>query len=408
MQFLHGNNLPRVKASNQSAILRMIYHYGPIQRAEIAEQLELTLPTITTNIKKMLADGMVRETSLHEASCGSNGRRARPLEINPQACYFAGIELKGFQWSICIADFGGSIVASKTVIQKSLDYEKVMKQLGTDFLECLSESGKKLDDICGIGISLPGLVDRENGILRVSVRHRWANKNVCGDFALLTGYQGKITLENNATARGLGARLFHWDELESRQSFAYLFVAFGAACPLFLNAYGYRGSVVGAGEAGHMIIEPRGRLCFCGNHGCLDAYAGEYAITNDCRMEMQCGRADILQKICADPGDPQISEILQAQEAGDRSVCRIIEEAIYKLAVAASNIINYARPDIMLIDCQLFGSEHNRQLLLDKAQDNLYSPTNSGTDISFVTVENSASALGSVAVAIDEKMEIPV
>ncbi len=408
MQFLHGNNLPRVKASNQSAILRMIYHYGPIQRAEIAEQLELTLPTITTNIKKMLADGMVRETGLREAVCGTNGRRARSLVINPQACHFAGVELKGCQWSICIADFSGNILASKTVIQRSMDYEIVMKQLGVDFMQCLSESGKQLEDICGIGISLPGLIDRENGILRVSVRHQWTNKKVCDDFASLCGYQGKITLENNATARGLGARLFHWKELESRQSFSYLFVAFGAACPLFLNTYGYRGSVVGAGEAGHMIIEPRGRLCFCGNHGCLDAYAGEYAIINDCRMEMKCGRANILQEICKNPEEPQISEILEAQEAGDRSVCHIIEEAIYKLAIAASNIINYARPDIMLIDCRLFGSEHNRQLLLDKAQDNLYSPTNSGTDISFVEVEDSASALGAVAVAIDEKMEISV
>lgn len=51
-----------------------------------------------------------------------------------------------------------------------------------------------------------------------------------------------------------------------------------------------------------------------GNHGCLDAYAGEYAIINDCRMEMKCGRANILQEICKNPEEPQISEILEAQE----------------------------------------------------------------------------------------------
>ena len=58
VQFVRGNNLPRVKISNQSSILRMIYHCGPIKRAEIAERLGLTLPTITTNINSMIADGI--------------------------------------------------------------------------------------------------------------------------------------------------------------------------------------------------------------------------------------------------------------------------------------------------------------------------------------------------------------
>ena len=60
MPFEQGANLPRVKVSNQSAILRTIYHNGPIKRAEIAQRLGLTLPTITTNVNTMIAAGSVR------------------------------------------------------------------------------------------------------------------------------------------------------------------------------------------------------------------------------------------------------------------------------------------------------------------------------------------------------------
>ena len=70
MRFLQGNNLPGVKASNQSAILRMIYYYGAVQRMEIAERLGLTLPTITTNINKMLADGLVKEKGVRRTASG--------------------------------------------------------------------------------------------------------------------------------------------------------------------------------------------------------------------------------------------------------------------------------------------------------------------------------------------------
>ena len=55
MQFEQGNNLPRVKMTNQSSILRMVYHCGPITRADIAKRLDLTLPTITTNINAMIS-----------------------------------------------------------------------------------------------------------------------------------------------------------------------------------------------------------------------------------------------------------------------------------------------------------------------------------------------------------------
>lgn len=61
MQFGQGVNPARVKAANQAAILKTIYHRGPIKRAEIAESLGLTLPTITTNIHSMMARGIVRE-----------------------------------------------------------------------------------------------------------------------------------------------------------------------------------------------------------------------------------------------------------------------------------------------------------------------------------------------------------
>ena len=60
MKVGQGANPARVKAANQSAILKTIYHYGPIKRSEVAQRLGLTLPTITTNINSMMARGIVR------------------------------------------------------------------------------------------------------------------------------------------------------------------------------------------------------------------------------------------------------------------------------------------------------------------------------------------------------------
>lgn len=404
MQFLQGNNLPRVKTSNQSAILRMIYFYGPIQRNKIAEELGLTLPTITTNINRMLADGLVKETNAQETSHGNNGRPARLLEINAEALYFAGVDLTGYVLSACVTDFCGQILSSESAMLEARDYESVMGQFARIFAKCLAKSGKKLEELCGVGISLPGLVDREEGILTMNPRFQWTNRNVRGDFAELSGYRGRITVENNSMARGISAQLFQWDELKNGQSFAYLLVSSGIACPLFLNEYSHHGSVVGVGEVGHMVMESHGRKCNCGNHGCLEAYAGEDAIIGECTEELEHGRAQILREICLNAKEPGMEEILKAQEAGDKDICRIMEDAVDKLATAAANIINFTRPDFMLIDGRLFRNICNRSSFLEKAKSNLCSPAYFGTNFSFVESDLSMGALGAAAVSIDRKL----
>ena len=60
MQIEQGSNSLRVKITNQSAILKIIYYFGPIKRAEIARRLDLTLPTITTNVNSMIAEEIGR------------------------------------------------------------------------------------------------------------------------------------------------------------------------------------------------------------------------------------------------------------------------------------------------------------------------------------------------------------
>lgn len=105
MQFEHGNNLPRVKVTNQTAIRKLIYHYGPVLRSEIAERLSLTLPTITTNINSMIANGAVCEIDEMKTSQNRLGRKANPVDIVDDFHYFVGVEMRERSRHICITNF---------------------------------------------------------------------------------------------------------------------------------------------------------------------------------------------------------------------------------------------------------------------------------------------------------------
>ncbi len=400
MQIEQGNNSLRVKASNQSAILRTIYYYGPILRSEIAQRLDLTLPTITTNVSSMIDAGIVQETLAKENKSAGYGRRAHPVQIVPGARYFIGVETTGARCYVSVVNFSGKEVASYYDEEVCSDYEENMRRIGENTRRALLKKGLSWEKISGVCLALPGVIDREHGMLKIHPRNQWNEKNICADFAGDTGYQGRVTVENNACVRALGAQLYYSKELERARRFAYLFVDQGIACPLIITSSNFTGSVVGAGEVGHMVMVPNGRKCVCGNNGCLEAYASESAIITRCEEEMQQGRAQILAAICKS-GEPTVTQVIEAQRQGDPDVTEIVENAIALLAVAVANIINFSSPDVVLIECKLFALAGNRTLLSDTAKKNLCNVTCRGTDLIFVDPDRASGARGAAAVAID-------
>ena len=405
VQFVRGNNLPRVKVSNQSSILRMIYHCGPIKRAEIAERLGLTLPTITTNINSMIADGIVMETGCAGELSGGLGRKARLVDIVPEARHFIGVEVQGYRRVLCVLDFRGRTVYADLDTAPCDDYEENIKLAGSMIWKALAETGLSLEQIDGIGLCVPGLVDSAAGVLDARPSHSWFQKSIQGDMAALLGYSGPINVENNACARAYGAQLFQWDQLSDASSFAYLFVSRGIACPLVLNDAEIFSSVVGAGEVGHMIMEPNGLPCSCGNRGCLEAYASDRAVIARCAEALSRGQAPVLREICPDAARLGMAEIVAAQSAGDPKVCAVVRRALDYLGVAMANINNFACPQVMMVDGALFRLECNRNYLLEVNHRNLCNVIHTNTEYIFVDPDDFSGARGAAARAICKNME---
>ena len=248
MQFEQGANSLRVKAANQAAILKTIYRCGPVKRSEIARRLELTLPTITTSVNGMMARGIVRETGSALPDERFVGRRAHLVDIVPDSRRFIGLEIQGFRRTVCLLDYRGRALYTREDREDCRDYGRNLELAGEMVARALEACRIRLEDVAGMGVCIPGLVDRRRGLLEeLRPSLNWSRRDVRGDVAALTGYAGPISVENNACARAYGAQLFRREELGDAQTFAYLFINVGIACPLVLNTSGDFGSVVGAG-----------------------------------------------------------------------------------------------------------------------------------------------------------------
>lgn len=403
MRLIQTSGVSGSVAASRSAILKTIYYRGPIKRSDIAKQLALTMPTITTNINHMIASGLVKEENKLDSSANSLGRKARPVSIIAEARHFVGIEMRGFQRIISVQDFLGRTLYCKKDGTPHPSYEENLK-LSCDLLyEALDACGFTLNDITGIGFCVPGVVNSAEGRLDTLPSYGWRDKAVRADVASMTGYSGPISVENNACARAYGLRLLQKDLLMDVHNFTYFFISRGIACPLFLDTGNVVGSVVGAGEVGHMIMQPDGLLCSCGNRGCLEAYSSDVAVITRCKEALQQGKAPLLQQFCPDD-EPSMHDIIAAQSAGDEDVRKIAQEAVYRIGIAVANVVNFASSRIMFIDGVLFGVPENRELLLNVIHTNLCNALHSDTEFRFVEPNDYSGANGAAALAIHDSL----
>lgn len=405
MKIAKGKNLPRVKITNQAAIKEIIYHSKNVTRLQIAKQLGLALPTITTNVSKLIETGIIREIKDENVIESSIGRRTSFLEFIPESKHFLGIEMRGALRRACIVDYRGNIIHSMMDSTKYDEYDKDIAVTCKLVNQFINSSGFDKKDIAGVGFCLPGIISSEEGSLIMHPGYGWRNKDVHGDVVRLLNYSGPVHIENNACARAYGAQLFHQGNCQDAESFVYFFVSTGIACPFMLNSPNFHGTVAGEGEVGHMVMNPDGPKCICGNHGCLEAFSSERAIIDYAADAMRSGKASVLRKICVDPEAPEVEEILAAQSAGDRDICEIVDRAILYLGIAIANVDNFMRPSKNLVECKLMALPENRKKLIEAINANLYTATVETADVIFIDHDEFSGARGAAAVAIRKDLE---
>ncbi len=399
-----GSNLPRIKVTNQFLIREMVYRKGPISRIEIAEELGLTLPTITTNVSMMLDRGLLREIP-SPVRTSSLGRHTMLVDMIPQARIYLGVEIRGSLRRAVIVDLRGNVQACASDDTMLTDYSEALDNAVALTRVILKERGIGPGNLDAVGICTPGLVDSQNGILMIHPGYQWENKRIGEDFSLALGFKGSVYIENNAIARAFAINLFKPEKLNGASSLAYMFVSAGIACPLLNDVRKHFGVVSGEGEVGHMVMNPDGPECTCGNHGCLETYSSESTILRKANVALAEGRSHILKELAERDGTLTLPGVLEAQEKGDRAVTEIVEEAIRYLGLAIANIDNFVKPECVVIECRLFDNLKNRDILMNVINRNLYRKTFNDYRFSFMKSDEFSGAKGAAAVAIKNNLE---
>lgn len=383
------SGLLEMKRYNRRRIKGLIYRRAPITRAEVAGRLGLTLPTVTTSVADMLAEGILQELPVDNWQAGpQGGRKPLALDFDPNAACALGMELHPGGITALAVDLRGRLLARADAPQAPGEYAAMLDIAAVCLQNLLSQlPGRR---VLGAGVGLPGFIETAQGSIRSSYHADWKGRQLAADLSRRVGLE--VIIDNNARMRITSEEMFV--RPARPDAFAYFFISRGIACPVLAGGDVWSGCTAGAGEIGHTIVQPGGPVCpRCGHHGCLDAVASENAILRQCAEAMEQGRAPVLASL-AGQGPLEMAQVLRAQQMGDGDVEQILNRAIHYLGIALANTANLLSPPLVLVDGFLMQVAANRELLRSTVNRYLYGLNSDEVRLEFLPFDPDRGARG--------------
>ena len=294
-----------VKQRNRANTLRCILACGRVSQQELARRLELSWPTILQNVKELTALGVVREDGVY-ASTG--GRKAKAYVPVSDARVAVGVDVTRDHVGVVLVDLDGHLLRRAQGNLRFSREDVYMRYLG-GLVRRFVETYEAKDRLLGVGISLPGAVDEEAGLLRDSQELELKNLPLAR-FQEQFSWPCRFLNAANAAALAEGRG--------SSGDLIYLSLGDSIHGAVLRDGRPWLGNRLRAGAIGHCTLVPEGRRCRCGREGCLDAYCSA--------------------RVLSDQAGGSLASFFEALQAGDPEKRESWREYLEYLAVALNNL----------------------------------------------------------------------
>jgi predicted NBD/HSP70 family sugar kinase len=312
-----------LRRRNRAMVIAAVRRAHQPSRTEIAFATGLSHSTISAISADLLAEGILAEIKAGEHPTARRGRPQVALSLNPKACSVIVAVLSLNDLSAAIVDYSGAFVAEENrwLSTATISRDELVAEL-VAMLRRLT-TGRSTGQLkrLRIVLAIQGITDAEARVMLWSpiTPHRdipFANM-LEREFAIPT------TIENDCNMMAVALR---WrDPARYRDNFIAILLSHGIGMGLVIKGELFTGTQSSGAEFGHMIHRPDGALCRCGRRGCIEAYAGNYAIWRNARV------GDENAEPLADLSDDDIRAVADAardHDGPEREAFRKAGEAI--------------------------------------------------------------------------------
>ncbi|MGN0212251.1 MAG: ROK family transcriptional regulator [Muribaculaceae bacterium] len=340
------NLLKELDKGNKNSILkkRIITYYiynGNSTLTDLAKVLDLSIPTVTKLVEDMCQTGYLNTYGKLETS---GGRHPHLYGLNPDACYFIGVDIRRFSVSIGLINFNGELIESQSsipyVFENSMAGLDTLCEIISAFIDSLIIDVKKILNIC---VNVSGRVNPESGY-----SYSWFNFGEVPLAQLMTEklcYE--VCIDNDTRAMTYGEYLR--GNISEKKNLLFVNVSWGLGLGIIIDGRIYAGKSGFAGEFGHTPAYDNGVICHCGKKGCLETEASGNAIYRKLVERVANGEKSILAKHIEADEPITLEMITEAINKEDTLCIELVEEMGYELGRHIAGLMNLFNPEMVII-----------------------------------------------------------
>jgi glucokinase len=273
--------------------------------------------------------------------------------MSQRSRYLVGVDLGGTNIVAgALAEDGiGDVIALRSEPTRSDQgaeavIDRIVRMIDTVIVDTIAQTGARREDVIGIGVGAPGPLDRQRGIVVTTPNLGWTNyplRDAIAERARLP-----VRIDNDANCATLGE--WWMGAAKGASNVIGMTIGTGIGGGVIIGGRLYHGSSDVAGEIGHATIDVTGRLCKCGNYGCLEAYASGPSIAARAR-EAVSGDADamLLRMVGGDPDKITAATVYEAAKRGDDAALDVVRETSRFLGAGIANLLNIFNPEVVVI-----------------------------------------------------------
>ncbi|GAA5415963.1 N-acetylglucosamine repressor [Paraliobacillus ryukyuensis] len=386
-----------MKSLNKTIIMNKILNDGPISRAQIAKETNLTPPTVGSIVKELMEQGIIIE-STQGASQG--GRRPTMLEIHYQNFYIIGVDAGSKEIEAILTDLSGQIIEQNRIeLEQTNTNEGFINKLVSSIQGVIQPHHQQQDKIIGIGVAMHGVVDVITGSSVYAPNLNLYDIPI--QATLEDFFQVDVKVENDVRSMALGEVWF--GQGKNTPSMVAVNLGNGVGAGWTINGQRYHGATSIAGELGHMTIDVHGKACTCGNQGCLQTIVSGPAIGARAQEQLPNIEHSVLQ---AKANSISGQDVYQAALEGDNFAIKLLHETGEYIGIGLTNLIHLINPSKIILGG---GVSRASEFILEPIKDTISKRalTNQAkqTEIVVSNLGEQATALGAIALILAQVFE---
>lgn len=330
---------------NRQIALNLIREHQPISRAELARMMEIGRGMVTALVDELLEEGVIYQGATVDAP---RGRKPQMLHVRTRDRLVIAIDVRFSRTFLMLGDLAGTQIALET-FETLYEPEALVAELAGR-IERLCRTHGGMAKCEGIGLVVPGMVDRRTGQVLNAPQLGWKDVAIRALLAEATGM--RVFVENAPIACAL-AQMWLGRRGNGNTDFVYITVSEGVGAGIVVNGEVVRGHGHTAGEFGHIPLDPGGPRCLCGAQGCWEAYTSNLAT-----LARYLGEGDAPDRIRSvlHGNELTIEELIARARTGDARAAAAIAETGRRLGQGLAMIVNALNPAKVFVGGEITGA----------------------------------------------------